>query len=158
MQALPKPQQHLFFALPRCNTDKTPCKLSVLVSLVTCEQAPLFQSQHPETMGSHCRELDSGSSTPSSMPPSAAGSPRRWSSFGNRGRLSEEGGAMLRRASEAAGMAEAGLHLQSHLPQDRSGASSPDNGTTCHSVCINSQAKTPAGLACTWSLVLAYGV
>ena len=78
-----------------------------------------------------CRELDSGSSTPSSMPPSAVASPRRWSSFGNRGRLSEEGGAMLRRASEAAGMAEAGLHLLSHAPPNPSGASSPDNGTTC---------------------------
>lgn len=78
-----------------------------------------------------CRELDSGSSTPSSMPPSAVASPRRWSSFGNRGRLSEEGGAMLRRASEAAGVAEAGLHLPFHAPPKPSGASSPDNGTTC---------------------------
>ena len=75
--------------------------------------------------------MDSGSSTPSSMAPSAAASPRRWSSFGNRGRLSEEGGAMLRRASEAAALAEAGLAeagLHNHLPLNPSGSSSPDHG------------------------------
>lgn len=53
---------------------------------------------------------------------------------------------MLRRASEAAGMAEAGLHLQSHLPQDRSGASSPDNGIACHIVSITSHAQHLLGL------------
>ena len=37
---------------------------------------------------------------------------------------------MLRRASEAAGLAEAGLH--SHLTANPSGSSSPDNGTTHH--------------------------
>ncbi|KAL3152041.1 hypothetical protein ABBQ32_001154 [Trebouxia sp. C0010 RCD-2024] len=77
-----------------------------------------------DNMSAQPMELDSGSSTPSSMPPSATASPRRWSSFGNRGRVSEEGGAMLRRASEAAGLAEAGLH--SHPPANPSGPSSPD--------------------------------
>ncbi len=73
-----------------------------------------------------CREMDSGSSTPSSMAPSAGASPRRWSSFGTKGRISEEGGTMLRRASEAAGLAEAGP--QSHgLAQD-SGSTTPDPG------------------------------
>ena len=75
-----------------------------------------------------CREVDSGSSTPSSMAPSAAASPRRWSSSGNRARFSEEGSAMLRRASEASGLAEAGPHA--HLPPNPSGTTSPDHGTT----------------------------
>ena len=99
-----------------------------------------------------CREMDSGSSTPSSMAPSAAASPRRWSSFGNRGRLSEEGGAMLRRASEAAGLAEAGLAeagLHTHLPPNPSGSSSPDHGTDYQRLPVQQlRLSLPAHAAC----------
>ena len=90
--------------------------------------------------------MDSGSSTPSSMAPSATASPRRWSSFGNRGRLSEEGGAMLRRASEAAGLAEAGLAEagpHSHLPPIPSGLSSPDHGVQQHHQYLTSCSSLP---------------
>ena len=105
---------------------------------------------HPVTADlRYCRELDSGSSTPSSMPPSAAASPRRWSSFGNKARLSEDGSAMLRRASEAAGMAEAGLHLHSHAPPIASGATSPDTGTTYTLCTKNSQSMAPSQLGFT---------
>ena len=53
---------------------------------------------------------------------------------------------MLRRASEAAGLAEAELHPHSHLLPDRSGATSPDNGTTCHDSPLQCppQSKAPA--------------
>ena len=77
-----------------------------------------------------CRELDSGSSTPSSMAPSVGASPRRWSSFGQKAaRITEEGGALLRRASEAAGFAEAGAHA--HASAHVSGSSSPEPGEQC---------------------------
>ena len=49
---------------------------------------------------------------------------------------------MLRRASEAAGLAEAGLH--SHLTANPSGQSSPDNGTTHHPLLLAKFAAKPA--------------
>lgn len=71
--------------------------------------------------------MDSGSSTPSSMVPSAGASPRRWSSFGTKAaRISEEGGRLLRRVSEAAGIAEEGTHARASA--HTSGDSSPDEG------------------------------
>ena len=77
--------------------------------------------------------MDSGSSTPSSMVPSAGASPRRWSSFGTKAaRMSEEGGRLLRRASEAAGMAEVGSHAQAS--GHTSGDSSPDEGNAAAAV------------------------
>ena len=73
--------------------------------------------------------MDSGSSTPSSMVPSAGASPRRFSSFGTKAaRISEEGGRLLRRASEAAGIAEVGSHIRA---SETSGDSSPDEGNAC---------------------------
>ena len=88
-----------------------------------------------------CRELDSGSSTPSSMAPSVGASPRRWSSFGQKAaRITEEGGALLRRASEAAGFAEAGArpHSSAHV----SGSSSPEPGEQCCSSSSSNQTTT----------------
>jgi len=61
------------------------------------------------------------------MVPSAGASPRRWSSFGTKAaRISEEGGRLLRRASEAAGIAEVGSHIRTSA--HTSGDSSPNEG------------------------------
>ncbi|KAL0033487.1 hypothetical protein WJX77_011695 [Trebouxia sp. C0004] len=80
-----------------------------------------------DNMSAQPMEMDSGSSTPSSMVPSAGASPRRWSSFGTKGaRISEEGSRLLRRASEAAGIAEVGTHARASA--HTSGDSSPDEG------------------------------
>ena len=74
----------------------------------------------------HCRDADSGSSTPSSMLPSAAASPRRWSSFGQQpGPALDEPmlvvGGHMRRPSEAASLASQALYHSS-------GTCSPDPG------------------------------
>ena len=61
------------------------------------------------------------------MAPSAGASPRRWSSFGTKGRISEEGGILLRRVSEAAALAEAGQR-SADLTAHQSGSTSPDQG------------------------------
>ncbi|KAL0051057.1 hypothetical protein WJX82_001206 [Trebouxia sp. C0006] len=80
-----------------------------------------------DNMSAQPMDMDSGSSTPSSMVPSAGASPRRWSSFGTKAaRISEEGGRLLRRASEAAGIAEVGSHIRAST--HTSGDSSPDEG------------------------------
>ncbi len=65
------------------------------------------------------------------MVPSAGASPRRWSSFGTKAaRISEDGGRLLRRASEAAGIAEVGSHIRA---SGTSGDSSPDEGNAAAS-------------------------
>lgn len=97
--------------------------------------------------------MDSGSSTPSSMVPSAGASPRRWSSFGTKAaRISEEGGRLLRRASEAAGIAEVGSHIRAST--HTSGDSSPDEGNAACSSSHMHIAQQRLSIQSAWLLTL----